>query len=52
MIISSMVAAFTKALKFMSDDDEIHQQTDDDGHQHDHRFIDGWFHKNQSSVSL
>ena len=33
MIISSMVAASTKALKFMSDDDKIHQQTDDDSHQ-------------------
>ena len=47
-----MVAASTKALKFISDDDEIHQQTDDDSHQHDYGFIDGLFHKNQSSMTL
>ena len=52
MIISSMMAASMKALKFISDDDEIHQQTDDDSHQHDYRLIDGWFHKNQSSMNL
>ena len=52
MIISSVMAASTKGLKFMSDDDEIHQQIDDDNHQHDYRLIDGWFHKNQSSINL
>ena len=52
MIISSVIAASTKALKFMSDDDEIHQQPDDDCHQHDYRLMDGWFPKNQASMSI
>ena len=41
-----MMAASTKTLKFMPDDDEIHQQIDDESHQHDCRLIDGYFHKN------
>ena len=51
MIISSLIAVSTKASKFLSDDDEIHQQTDDDNHQHDYRLMDGWFYKNQASMT-
>ena len=51
MIISSLIAVSTKASKFLSDDDEIHQQTDDDSHQHDYRLMDGWFYKNQASMT-
>ena len=41
MIIGSIMAASTKALKCMSDDDDkIHQLTDDDSQQHNYRLID------------
>ena len=51
MIISSLIAASTKASKFMSDDDEFHQKTDDDSHQYDYRLMDGWLQKNQASMT-